>query len=212
MENKGLSRTADARRRFQTGILAAFDEIAQTYLDAMRGKRVTAEAFCSLQKYLDGTVVINGARHRRRGILLAVHDMKDNREASVTLQKKAKARLMLLEMQPVPELRHYRDVATAILRVEAVIRQSANQAPRAEERQPHPAIHAVAQLLDYRQQLQASLASAVSACKSTPALGHAYLTRLNLQLSKLAATLAANIRLLAWRAPVARQTMGLPST
>ncbi len=199
MDRNEVAAAAEARRRWQASILAAFNEIAQTYLTAMPSKRVTAEVFYSLQKYLDGTVMINGAPFNRRGVLLAVHDMKEKMEAPVTLRKRTEARSMALEMQPLPELKHASDIATAILRVEAVIRQSAKKAPQAEEPRPHLSMVAVAQRLDYRQRLHTSLATAMSRSKSLRALPRDYFVRPGLQLLRLTASLMPLIRLTAWR-------------
>ncbi len=111
-----------ARRRLQLTMLAAFDEIAQTFLNAVRGERGTGKVFASLQNYLDGATTISGAHYRRRAVLLAIHDMKEEREAPPTLQSRTLAQLILLKVRPIPQLKLYRDIATAILRMEVVMR------------------------------------------------------------------------------------------
>ncbi|MGB7918273.1 MAG: hypothetical protein WCF79_23775, partial [Rhodomicrobium sp.] len=78
--------------------------------------------------YLDGSVLINGAYCRRRTVLLAIHDMKDEREAPPALQSKTLSKLDLLNVRPVPQVIFYDDIATAILRMEVVIRLEAMQA------------------------------------------------------------------------------------
>ncbi|HWJ17428.1 MAG TPA: hypothetical protein VNR65_01750 [Geobacterales bacterium] len=67
---------------------------------------------------------------------MTVHDMIEDREAPLVLQRKDLAQLIMLQMNPVPKLTLYREIATAILRMEAVMRQSAAQAP--QEQKPEP--------------------------------------------------------------------------
>jgi hypothetical protein len=54
--------------------------------------------------------------------------MKEDLEAPLALQKRALAGLMSLKVRPAPQLQLYRDIATAILRMEVVIRSTARQA------------------------------------------------------------------------------------
>ena len=211
MDSNELPADAEACRRLQASILASFNEIAQTYLNAMRGKRVTAEIFASLQKYLDGTAVIHGTRFRRRGVLLAVHDIREKIEAPVTLQRTTKTQSMSLKMQPLPEIKYCSDVATAILRIEVVIRQAANQAPQAQERQPLPSLLTMAQQFDYPPRLHVWLAAAMPDSKSLCAVPRAYFAPRSLQLRRLAASLTAPIWQTAWQAPAAQHNIGLPS-
>jgi hypothetical protein len=120
---------AEARQRFQVSLLPVFDEIAHTFLKASHGKVHT-----SLQSYLDGRVAIGGGAYfTRRAILLAIHDMKEDLEAPSALQKRALAELMSLKVRPAPQLQLYRDIATAILRMEVVIRSTARQAMKNDE-------------------------------------------------------------------------------
>ena len=114
---------AEARQRFQVSLLPVFDEIAHTFLKASHGKVHT-----SLQSYLDGPVSIGDAYFTRRAILLAIHDMKDELEAPLALQERALAELLTLKVRPKPKLKHYRDIATALLRMEVVIRSTALRA------------------------------------------------------------------------------------
>jgi len=104
-------------------LLPAFDEIAQTFLRTAHGN-----VYNSLQSYLDGRVAIDGASFTRRAILLAIHDMKDDLKAPFALQETALAELRWLKVRPTPELELYRDVATALLRMEVVLRSTALQA------------------------------------------------------------------------------------
>ncbi len=119
-ENNNYLPVPETRRPFQVALLSAFHEIAQTFLRTGRGK-----VHSSLQKYLDGGVAIGGAHFTRRAILLAIHDMKEDLEAPLALQKKALAEFASLKMQPTPSLMLYRDIATAILRMEVVMRAPA---------------------------------------------------------------------------------------
>ena len=94
----------------------------------MSGERGNGKVFTFLQDYLDGSVLINGAYCSRRIVLLAVHDMKDKQEAPPALQSKTLSKLDLLNVRPVPQVIFYDDIATAILRMEVVIRLEAMQA------------------------------------------------------------------------------------
>ncbi len=122
-ENNACLARVEARRPFQVSLLSAFDEIALAVLKAAHGK-----AHTSLQNYLDSGVAIRGAYCTRRAILLAIHDMKDDVEAPPALQNGALAKWLSLKVRPTPELKHYRDIATALLRLEVVIRSRALQA------------------------------------------------------------------------------------
>lgn len=123
IENNVCLAGVEARRPFHVSLLTAFDEIAQTVLKVAHGK-----AHTSLQNYLDGGVAIRGAHFTRRAILLAIHDMKDDLEAPLALQDRVQAEWLSLQARPKPELKLYRDIATALLRIEVVIRLRALQA------------------------------------------------------------------------------------
>ena len=127
MNDKEVLTEAEELRR-QSSLLSTFEEIAQTFLNSVSGERGNGKVFTSLQDYLDGSVLINGAYCRRRTVLLAIHDMKDELEAPPALQSKTLAKLELLRLRPVPQVTFYQDVATAILRMEVVIRLEAMQA------------------------------------------------------------------------------------
>ena len=109
-QNNASVAVAEARRPFQVGLLFAFDEIAQTYLTAAQGS-----AHTYLQNYLDGVVAIGDAYFTRRAILLAIHDMKEELAAPFALQERVLAELLSLKVWPAPELRLYRDIATALI-------------------------------------------------------------------------------------------------
>ena len=125
MNDKEVLTEAEERRRRQSSLLSTFEEIAQTSLSSVSGERGNGKVFTSLQDYLDGSVLINGAYCRRRTVLLAIHDMKDEREAPPALQNKTLSKLELLHLRPVPQVIFYDDIATAILRMEVVIRLEA---------------------------------------------------------------------------------------
>ncbi|HWJ18041.1 MAG TPA: hypothetical protein VNR65_04850, partial [Geobacterales bacterium] len=61
-------------------------------------------------------------------ILLEIHDMKEDLEAPQALQKSALAEFNSLKLRPIPKLSSYRDIATALLRAEVVMRSAALQA------------------------------------------------------------------------------------
>jgi hypothetical protein len=126
-EKEVVTETGEWRRR-QSSMLSTFEEIAQTFLNSVSGERGNSKVFTYLQDYLDGSVLTNGAYCRRRKILLAIHDMKEELEAPSALQSKTLAKLELLHLRPVPQVTFYQDVATAILRMEVVIRADAMQA------------------------------------------------------------------------------------
>ena len=116
-ENNACVAMAESRRPFQVSLLSEFDEIARTFLKAARGS-----AHTSLQGYLDGRVAIGNAYFTRRKVLLAIHDMKEDLAAPPALQERVHAKLASLKVRPAPELRLYRDIATALLRMEVVMR------------------------------------------------------------------------------------------
>jgi len=117
MNNNAYLAGTEARRPFHVSLLSAFDEIAQTVLKTARAK-----VHISLQSYLDGRVLIGGADVSRRAILLAIHDMKEDLEAPPALQERTLAEVISLKVRPAPELKLYRDIATALLRMEVVVR------------------------------------------------------------------------------------------
>ena len=122
MNNANVA-AAETPHRFQTSLLQAFDEVAQALLTAPHKIE-----YVSLQSYLDGSVAIGGGFFGRRAILLAIHDMKEDMEAPLALQKRALAEFESLKMRPAPSLKLYRDIATAILRMEVVKRSAVLQA------------------------------------------------------------------------------------
>jgi hypothetical protein len=122
MNNASWSAT-ETRHHFQVNLLPAFAEIARKFLKTSHRIR-----YASLQSYLDGSVAIGSASLRRRAILLAIHDMMEDLEAPLALQKSALAEFNSLKLRPIPKLSSYRDIATALLRAEVVMRSAALQA------------------------------------------------------------------------------------
>ncbi len=113
---------AQERRPRPSSVFSKFEEIAQTFLSLVGGERGSGKVFTSLQDYLDGFVSIDGAYCRRRTVLLAIHDMKEGLDAPPALQSNTLSKLALLNVSPLPQVTFYRDIATAILRMEVVIR------------------------------------------------------------------------------------------
>lgn len=213
MECDDHTTAADAHRRFQAGILESFHEIAQTCLTTARGDKLKSGVLAPLQSYLDGIVSIGGAYFKRRSVLLAVHDMKEKKEAPQTLQREVLARCMALNMHPVPQLNHYCDIATAILRIEVVLRLSPAQIlPQAQ--QPATLLSSEKNHLWtlYVKPMHASLAAAVSASKSSCASSRAEAARRALQARTFASHTLSSIVLAARRAFVTHRTVELPST
>ena len=144
MNDKEVLTEALERRPRQSTLLSTFEEIAQTFLSLVNGERGNGKVFISLQDYLDGSVLINGAYCRRRTVLLAIHDMKEELEAPPTLGSMTLSKLALWNVRPLPQVTFYRDIATAILRMEVVIRLEAMQAlvestfPRLKHSSPGP--------------------------------------------------------------------------
>ncbi len=113
---------AQERRPRQSNLLSKFEEIAQTFLSLVSSERGSGAVFTSLQDYLDGSVSINAENFRRRTIVLTIHDMTEDLEAPPALQSKTLSKLELLNVRPLPQVTYYRDIATAILRMEIVTR------------------------------------------------------------------------------------------
>ncbi len=130
MDRNEFTTAAEERRRTETGLLSEFEQIAQTFLDAVSSDSRSDKILVSLQDYLDGTVRIREFNHRRRAVLLAVHDMIEEREAPLSLQSEALTKLKLLKVNPTPEVRLYQDIATALLKMEVVVRLRTAQAVR----------------------------------------------------------------------------------
>ena len=102
------------------GPLPLFDEIAQGFLKALASGQASGETLTCLD-YLDGQVEIEDATYTRRVVVLAVEDLKQQIEAPLPLRSEAYALMKLLKLDPIPELKLYRDLATVILRIDAAL-------------------------------------------------------------------------------------------
>ncbi len=186
--------------------------IAQTCLDTARGNTMKSGVLAPLQSYLDGIVSIGGAYFKRRSVLLAIHDMKEKKKAPQTLQREALAQCMSLNMRPVPQLIHYCDIATALLRMEVVLRLSPVQLIP-QEQQPARLLSPAKNLLwtHYVEPLHASLAAAVSASKALYASSRAEVARRALRARTFAGHALSSIALAARGATATERTVELPS-
>jgi len=117
--NKELVTTAEARGRFYAGRL--FDQVARGFLKTMVSHQESGELSDCLN-YLDDAVKIDGALYARRSVVLAIEDLKQQIDAPLALQNEARAQMSLLKFDPITELKLYRDIATAILRMDAALR------------------------------------------------------------------------------------------
>ncbi len=118
--SKETTTVAEARQGFCTGGLPLFDEIAQVFLGTLTSGQGNGDVFACLD-YLDGAVVIDGTTYTRRLVVLAVEDLEQQLEAPSPLQSEACSIMRHLRLDPVPELKLYRDIATAILRIDAAL-------------------------------------------------------------------------------------------
>ncbi len=131
--NPNKTAMLEARRRWHAGLLPAFNEIAQVCLGIVRGAGKCSKIFADLQSYLDSVITINGASYRRRSVVLAIHDMTDETEAPAMFQSKTLAQILRLKVYPIPQLKFYQDIATALLRIEVIMRLTAKQELDKEE-------------------------------------------------------------------------------
>ncbi len=114
-----LVTAAEARRRSYAGPL--FDQIARGFLKTVASHQERGEPSDCLN-YLDNAVEMDGAWYPRRAVVLAIEDLKQRIDAPLTLQNEARTQMSLLKFDPIPELKLYRDIATAILRMDAALR------------------------------------------------------------------------------------------
>jgi hypothetical protein len=103
-----------------SGRLPLFNQIAQGFLKTLASHGASSEVPACLG-YLDGNVKIDGAMYPRRAVVLAIEDLKAQIEAPLPLAGEVYELMRLFELDPIPELRLYRDLATAILRIDAVL-------------------------------------------------------------------------------------------
>ena len=99
-----------------------FDQIALGFLNTMASHQGKGDLSGCLN-YLDDAVKIDGALYPRRAVLLAIEDLKQPIDAPLPLQNEAHALMSRLKFEPISELKLYRDIATAILRMDSALRQ-----------------------------------------------------------------------------------------
>ncbi len=104
-----------------SGRLPIFNQIAQGFLNTLTSHGASSGA-PACQSYLDGNVKIEGSLYARRAVVLAIEDQTQQIEAPLPLAGEAYELMRLLKLDPIPELKHYRDLATAILRMDAALR------------------------------------------------------------------------------------------
>jgi hypothetical protein len=105
------------------GQIPLFDQIAYGFLDELSSHRQSLHATACLD-YLDGKIKADGDWYTRRTMILAVEDLKQQIEAPQLLCREVYDFMKLLGLTPIPELKLYRDVATAILRIDATLHLS----------------------------------------------------------------------------------------
>jgi len=110
----------EGSRRFVAKMLPLFDEIAEEFLNAVAAARARAD-IVACQKYLHETVRIDGEPYDRRVVVTVIEQMEKDQEAPEVLQRKASAHLLSLGFTPVGQLKLYRDVAGAILRMDTAL-------------------------------------------------------------------------------------------
>jgi hypothetical protein len=103
--------------------LPIFDQIAHGYLKELSSHRKSIHARACLE-YLDGKVKVDESWRLRRNIILAAEDSETQTEAPQSLRREVREFMKLLELDHIPELKLYRDVATAILRIDATLHLS----------------------------------------------------------------------------------------
>lgn len=111
---------AEARQVHCVGRLPIFEQIAQGFLENLANDQHSGASSVCLS-YLDAKVKIDGVSYTRRNVVLAIEDLKQQIEAPLPLQCETCAQMKLLRLDPVPEMKLYRDVATAILRIDAAL-------------------------------------------------------------------------------------------
>ena len=119
--NKEAAARTGTGHGVHAGRLPLFDQIAQGFLNTLFSHEASGSACLS---YLDGKVKIDGATYTRRLVVLAIEDLKQQIEAPLSLRSEARELMMLLRLDPIPELKLYRDLATAILRIDAALHLS----------------------------------------------------------------------------------------
>ena len=122
MKEEAATRTGTGHG-FHAVRLPLFDQIAQGFLNTLSCHEARSDVSACLS-YLDGKVKIDGATYTRRLVVLAIEDLKQQIEAPLSLRGGAYELMKLLRLDPIPELKLYRDLATAILRIDAALHLS----------------------------------------------------------------------------------------
>lgn len=121
--SKESATIAETRLGFTASRLPLFDQIAQGFLKTLASYEENGEVLTCLD-YLDGAVQIDGASYPRRSVVFAVEDLKQQIEAPLSLRSEAYAIMKALKLDPVPELKLYGEIATAILRIDTALHLS----------------------------------------------------------------------------------------
>lgn len=98
--------------------LELFSQIVQGLLSTLA---VAGREAPDCRGYLDGKVKIDGGLYPRRLVVLAIEDLKQQVVAPLPLRSEVYELMKHRELEPIPELKLYRDLATAILRVDAAL-------------------------------------------------------------------------------------------
>jgi hypothetical protein len=120
---KQVAVRAEANLSLYGGQIPIFDQIAIGFLKELSSHRQSMHATACLD-YLDGKIKVDCDWYTRRSLILAVEDLKQQSEAPLRLRREVYDFMKLLDLTPIPELKLYRDVATAILRIDATLHLS----------------------------------------------------------------------------------------
>jgi hypothetical protein len=115
--------TAAVTQAAHASRLSLFDQVVQGFLAELSGYKRSIQVPACLD-YLDGKIELDGHCYMRRAAILAVEDLTQQIEAPQPLRREVYSVMKLLCLDPIPELRSYRDVATAILRIDATLHLS----------------------------------------------------------------------------------------
>ena len=117
--NKETAPRTGAGPSSYTNRLDLFSQIVQGLLNTLAVHRDGEASACRC--YLDGKVNIDGGLYPRRLVVLAVEDLKQQVVAPLPLRSEVYELMRHRELEPIPELKLYRDLATAILRIDAAL-------------------------------------------------------------------------------------------
>ena len=128
MNDKEVLTEAEEQRGRQSSLLSKFEEIARNFPEpGWWGARKRQGFYLppGLSRWLH---FIKRRSLQEKDRLLAIHDLKEELEAPPTLGSMTLSKLALWNVRPLPQVTFYSDIATAILRMEVVIRLEAMQA------------------------------------------------------------------------------------